>query len=440
MSTMSERKASVIVGEHRHEDREVITWIVNDILKNVPLISSDSTKIGDIIMKDSNMQVWLDCFKHESISDGNYEKKEFVGDKFINAYHTIALGNNREDDLTEEDMSNMVGFLQSNIEQAKISDYHNLTEMLSYVGGEITYSIKSDVLEAIVGALMFTTEIARPGLGFPVISNYLDYLYGSYEGEGFDYSTIEKKVLKTEMMNMVRIRDERSISLSTVSFQIEGGILYIHYLHYLQKTFFSNFWITYRNTYGKPFIIDGVEYRTDTFEILSKNITQELKIQLKELGNDFTTVEKAEKFDVEDIEIIIPNYVVGFFIDPDRRDSEKGSFINMRDNFASIGINPELVKNTRRELRLKRVLDRNDMFHDYKSFKYDHRFLPNDMIFFKEYRKLRTTTINANREKKNIYTVSLFEIREGVKTLLNTIAGEDVNMIEKELLQNIFNY
>ena len=375
----------------------------------------------------------MKCFNHESVSNDNYEKIEFFGDKFINTYHTIALLNNRKDNLNEEDMSNMVGFLQSNIEQAKISNYYNLSEMLNYVGGELSYSIKSDILEAIVGTLYYTSEIAKPGFGFLYISNFLDYLYNHYEEDGFDYSLVEKKILKTEMLNMVRIREGESISLSKVSFQVKGGILHILYLHYLQKTFFTNFGTTYQTAFNKSLMITpDQEYQTFIFEDFLKNIRTGLKAELKETGNDYTTEKKIQKFDIDrDIsEIIIPNYVIGFSINTDRRISEKDAYVNMRDNFESIGINPELVKNTKRELRLKKVLTKNNMFHDYISFKKKNGFLPEDRIFFKEYRKLR---------EENSYTVSLFEIREGNKNLIHTLAGEDINMIETEILQYVFN-
>lgn len=380
--------------------------------------------LTDIINLPENKVLWPKCFTHSSESiDANYEKIEFLGDKIINLFHSEAIINNFND-LDERKLTNMVSHMQRNTEQAKVSRRHNLTEVLRVVAEEdLNDSIYSDVLEAIIGTLYYTSENAMPGTGANITLIYYRYLYKEYLKE----EDIPDFVPKTEVISIIRDTAEKFAKIQAEEYYIEDKYIHILYISRELRNFFINFGDFYKAVLGRKLMIEDIEYGGFfVTQMLDKN-RDDLMMELSNIQN-LTIMDEIQYQELNDYDgyeniVIVPRFIVGFHVDYIDTELEYRSYNAAYENFKKLSITSEVMKSFRKKKSLNRFLVDADLSGEYTRIKSSYRLIE---IEFMIYHKLTTSTS---------VTVSLIGIRnDGSKILIKTLTGTSIHEVKINLI------
>ena len=403
----------------------LLEWVISPLIsQGIDVDDEDNFEfLKGIVFNPENQLPWLECLTDPSIDiNTNYESIEFIGDKEINLYHTIAI-RNRFKDLDENRMNNMVSHLQRNTEQAKIlknrdDREYNLVDIFDVdipEGTPLNDSIYSDLLEAIIGTLFYTSDNSRSGYGFNISLMYYNYLYEDY----FNTEMIPDIIPKTEVVEI--IRNARG-NIRTLKRTLKEYV-YILYIEDSLSEFFSNFGETYERMFKKEIMVKdskGVSsvYGRYQFEAMLNNNKEDLSNKLSTLY-----VENEDR-------INIPDNIIGFYTDTTELNIEYDVYNNAYENFNSISITSSLMKEYKKKKDMDRFLRDNGLWEERNLLlsRYEGRY-GITKLEFKIHHKLRTF---------NSATVSLIGIRyEGgteTKMKIKTVTADDIREAERKLL------
>jgi len=122
---------------------------------------------------------WAQAFTHSSIPDikGNFERREFIGDKVLGDAFSDIMDERFGDEFTEELGTDLNNFYMSADFQSKLTDTMGLMDYL-YYDTRVTFDdkMRGDVFETFMGALK---KIAGRGAGYQMVENVLITIFAS---------------------------------------------------------------------------------------------------------------------------------------------------------------------------------------------------------------------------------------------------------------------
>jgi dsRNA-specific ribonuclease len=129
------------------------------------------------MVSDTAMAYWARAFTHISFSYMiNYEELEKLGDAMLGGAIVDYIFR-RDPTLRANEVNNIKSRYASKSFQASVSEVMGLATFLRHDNTSIDVDMREDLMEAFVGALFRTANLAREGLGYVVVFNFVHAIY-----------------------------------------------------------------------------------------------------------------------------------------------------------------------------------------------------------------------------------------------------------------------